>query len=86
MAPDFIAIVLVQIEWADDIVWFLFFPCVFSIHTLFTALLLLPKHISHQKKVHRLAGSDQSHVDSVDLAPASLISVTVRNQVFTEGS
>lgn len=73
--------VLVQTEWADVIVPFLLFPHAFSIHPLFTAVLILPIHIS-QKKVCRLAGSDQSHVDSVDLAPASPISVTVRNLVF----
>lgn len=86
VGPDFIAITfLVQTEWADDIVWFLFFPCVFSTHTLFTALMFLPLYISQKKRVHRLVGSDQSCVDSVDLALASLISATVRNQVLTEG-
>lgn len=47
VGPDFIAMaVLAQTEWAADIVWFLFFPWVFSIHPLFTALLLLPILIS----------------------------------------
>lgn len=51
VGPDFIAIAaLVKAEWADDIVWFLFFPCVFSIYTRFTALLFLPIYNLKKKK------------------------------------
>lgn len=47
IVQDFIVVAVpVQTEWADDTVQFLFFPCVFIIHLLFTDVLpILPIHI-----------------------------------------
>lgn len=42
-------------------------------------------HCKQENPRKELAGSDQSHVGSVDLAPASPISVAVRNLVFADG-
>lgn len=38
-----------------------------------------------KKRIHRLAGSEQCQVGSVDLALTSPVSVTIRNLVFAEG-
>lgn len=72
-----------QIEWTKDIVWLL----VFNSQALFRAVLILTVHIKTKKTpVCMLAGSDQSHVDALDLVPVSAISVVVRNLMFTESA